>query len=162
MYARRWYWIWGLVGACAGFLLGFVAEFANLRSVFRPVVEQLRVSPYETATLAVGADTRVLNKLRSGAIDDAAQILEDDLYRGLYTLGSYEDVVPVDRRDVVTYSILRYAAEYRRQYPRPPHTTHEGDVVESEATDAQVARALALGERSSQNRAPPNNRSRGP
>ena len=153
MHARRWYWIWGLVGMCAGFVLGFAVEFANMRSTFKPVIERLRVSPYDAATLSVGLDLRVLNKVRSGAINDAAQILEDDLDRGLYTLGSYEDAVPVERRSVITYSFLTYAADYRRQYPRPSH---------AEGTEVQVAKALALGERARQKLAPPNNRSRGP
>ena len=111
----------------------------------------LHALPYATAASAASLDTKVLTRLRSGSVDDANELLEDDLNRHLFTLGSYETIPAAYRQDAI-YRVLARAAAYRHDHPRPPSANPLGREV-----DAEVAKALSLGQQ-----APPDNHSRGP
>ena len=95
---RSWSFAWGVGGLVLGFLMGAALASTVLISRFRPVSEMLHALPYATAASAASLDTKVLTRLRSGSVDDANELLEDDLNRHLFTLGSYETIPPAYRQ----------------------------------------------------------------
>jgi hypothetical protein len=150
MPTRRWCWGFAAAGLGVGFVIGAIVGGVSTRSIYRPVAELFLQSPWVTATNGAGLDTGVLRKLRTGAMGDAAEMLESDLDGHLYALASYEESVPVDRRSQTTYNVLSRAASYRRDYPRAPRDNPDGPAV-----DATIAKALSLGQSHSGNASAP-------
>ena len=142
---RSWSFAWGAGGLVLGFLIGAGLTATVLISRFRPVSQMLLASPYATAASATSLDTNVLTRLRSGAVEEADALLEDDLDGHLFTLGSYQ-TIPAEYRQDAIYRVLARAAAYRREHPRPA-----GAKPLSPEVDAQVAKALALGQQAAPN-----------
>ena len=134
-------WAASFSGIAVGIVIGAVTANHNMKVQFRPTLEQLLITPFGNASLRVLIDVRALTKIQGGDPRGATEDLEIDLDQNLYTLASYEDVVPSDWRSEATYKVLKSAATYRRDHPRLSRSESRNPA------ESVIAKALSLGDR---------------